>query len=1043
MTRGYISGTVQDATGAVIAGAKVKITNVDTQIARETATNDAGVYRFVAVEPGTYVAEFSKGGFDIQKVGGILVGTNQEVTLNQELKIGTAASAVEVTEAPPGVELAKSTATIERTLSRQMVSDLPVFANGNQDRDVTRLALLAPTVNRGPGSTGLSANGQRARNNNFTIDGVDNNDADVSLANSRIIPEAVAEFQVQTSSYSAEFGHSSGAQISVITRSGGNAFHGEAYDYYNGNWMQPVNLLNKRAGFDHTPRFDQNEAGGDVGGHIVKDRTFFYALVETNRFRQAPDSRNASPVVIPTATGYSALSQIPLGPDQSAQSRQAALKALNFFPGLYSSGLQFANLSTQTVDGVPVQVGTATIPLANPFDYWYYQGRLDHRLTNNDSLTYRLQIDKRSQPDVTSNLGFGARFSAAQAILAQNHALSETHTFGPRVVNEFRFAFARRNLAFPENDPIDPTVIVAGAFTLGGLNNFPQGRVQNTFQWQDIATATMGRHSLKFGADIRRLRLFNVSDFDSKGTFRFNGLADFLNNQANQIVQAVNTATFDARQTSQYYFVQDDFKATKNLTLNLGLRYERSNVPFGFYGAANAQVAAVGVPANVKPDNDNWAPRVGFAWSPSPSGGWMKKLLGDGQTVFRGGFGMGYDILFYNILVVNASNYPRVVVNQLNFPDANNVYPAQLPRSATVPALNPLATFVNSPTDTQNPTTEFYSFSIQRQLRNNYVLELGYTGNRSYHQIRQGDTNPGVLTSAQAQAVLSAGAANVIPSLQARRVNPSWGDRVTIETTALSNYNALYLKVDKRLSHGLTIGGSYTFSKLMSDNDESLGVAAITGSSPQVPQNYFNYRPEYSRSVFDRPQRLVWYYTYQLPWFRDGMLANSVMKGVFSGWEMSGFTEYQSGQPFTIITGVDTGGNGSAAQRPTYNPNGSFTKDPVTGNLRTFTIPLNGTGIVVTPLNASGRPLIDTVPNGGNLGRNTFRGPGLASWNVSLAKTFSVTERIKLLIRADWTDLFNYRNFSNPSSNINSPLFGTNTSDPGTRSGFLAAKVSF
>jgi hypothetical protein len=194
--------------------------------------------------------------------------------------------------------------------------------------------------------------------------------------------------------------------------------------------------------------------------------------------------------------------------------------------------------------------------------------------------------------------------------------------------------------------------------------------------------------------------------------------------------------------------------------------------------------------------------------------------------------------------------------------------------------------------------------------------------------------------------------------------------------------------------------------------------------------------------VFDRPNRFVAYYSYQIP--ISGRLNHGVLKHVLGGWEINGFTEYQSGQPFTIRSGVDTGGNGATnSQRPNYNPSGIVQMDPVTGNLRTFVIPINGTGIVVTPLNAAGQPLINTVPGGGNLGKNTFRGPGFANWNFGIAKSFPITERVKIIVRSDWTDLFNYRNFGNPVATMNSPAFGTNTTDPGTRSGFLVAKVTF
>jgi outer membrane receptor protein involved in Fe transport len=1032
LTRGFISGTVQDATGAVMPDVTVKITNKATNLSNEVQTNARGIYRFVAVEPGIYAVEFTKAGFETRQIENVQVSTNQEVTLNQELAVGGTATTVEVQDAPPGVELAKSSGTIERTLPEQFVENIPLTG---ATRDVNRLALFAPTVAVGPGSTGISANGNRARNNNFMVDGVDNNDASVTLSANRAISEGISQFQVQTSVYSAEYGRSSGAQINIITKSGSNSFHGEVWDYYRGNFMEPVSLLNRRAGVNETPRFVHNQAGGNLGGRLIRDRTFFFGLVETNRRREAPDARNASSVNIPTPEGYAALAGVPLGTNQTTTSRQAVLGALAFLPEVHQQvGGNYQNITTTNINGVPIQVGNARIPLANPSDYWYYQGRVDHRLTDSQNLSYRLQLDKRNQPDVTSNLGFGQRFSAAQTILGQNHMWTHTYSITPTLINEARVSYVRRSLDFPENDPTSPNAGITGYFNIGGLSNFPQGRTQDTYQFQNVTTKLLGNHSLRFGADIRYTKLFNLSAFDSKGTFTFNNLADFLNNNAFSFRQAVNEATFDARQHTTFFFFQDDYKVTRDLTLNIGMRYEYNTVPLdGFFGAANDEIAAALVPRPVRPDKNNWAPRVGFAYSPSNGGA----LFGDGLTVIRGGYGIGYDVLFYNIATVNASNYPRVVTQLVN--NVTNQYPTLLPKEATVAPFNPLTAFVNANEDLQSPTSHYYSLSVQRQFGKNYIAEVGYSGNRNYHQIRQGQLNPAVLTPAQAQTVLAGGS---VPAVQARRLYPQFGARTTIESTALSNYNAAFVRFDRKFDNGLIIGSNYTFGKTMSDNDESLGVADITNSSPQVPQSFFDYDNEWSLSVFDRPHRFVVYYNYNIP--GENVFQNPVLRRVIGGWGLTGSHEWQSGQPFTIRTGVDSIGQGAAnASRPNYNPSGVFTNDPIEGNLRTFSTPINGTGIVVTPLAANGTPLANSMPNGGNLGRNTFRGPAYALTNFSLFKDIRITERWRARLKGDFINAFNHRNFGNPVATMVSPNFGQNTTDPGGRTMLVSARIIF
>jgi hypothetical protein len=368
-------------------------------------------------------------------------------------------------------------------------------------------------------------------------------------------------------------------------------------------------------------------------------------------------------------------------------------------------------------------------------------------------------------------------------------------------------------------------------------------------------------------------------------------------------------------------------------------------------------------------------------------------------------------------------------------------FPRLAPKIATIPPFNPLLAFVNTPSDTQNPTAHFWSLSFQRQFKSNYIFEIGYTGNRSYHGIRQGQGNVPILTQAQATIVIASGNANSIPSFQNRRVNPAWGSRTLIEATALGEYHAMFVKFDKKLSGGLLVGGNYTWSANFSDNDESLGITDITNSSPQIPQDFFNYRSEWSRSVFDRPHRLAIHYSYEVPWRYQNF-----SRHIFGGWQFSGFAEAQSGQPFTIRTGVDSAGIGSATPaRPNFNASGTLRRDPVEGNLRTFTTAINGTGIVVAPLTSGGIPLANSMPLGGNLGKNTFRGPGFSQWNFTIMKTISISERIKLQLRNDLINMWNQNNFQNPVATMASPTFGTNSATllTDTRTMLVSAKIKF
>ena len=1051
LTRGVVSGTVRDSAGASIPDAQIKVIDPKTNFVRDATTNGDGFYRVGALEPGVYVVTVEKTGFSRVENREVVISQATETTFDVELTAGSVTGNVIVTAGADAITVNKTNATIGLTATARQVVELPLGAA----RDVNNLALLSPNTFSAPGSTGISANGQRARNNNFTIDGSDNNDLSVTISTVDVVPEGVGEFQIQTNAYSAEFGRNSGAQINVITKSGTNDFHGDLFEYYRGSRLNALDNLEKSSGLTRPARFVRNQFGFTIGGplHLPRfgeggrsiidgrDRSFFFYLFQGDL--QRPGSGLGASIRIPTPTGLAQLATVPLGAGQTAGSRAAVLERLSFLTGVHASGVQFRSLNNQTVNGVAIQTGLTNVGISQPADYYTHTLRMDHRFSNNDNLTGRYISNKTTDTNVVSNTQFGALFSGAQNIFDQNLALSETHIFGPRVLNEFRFSYVRRNLGFPENDGNSPTATITGLFTIGGLNNFPQGRVQDSFQFSDTLSWQRGEHAIKFGVDLRKLKLFNLAAFDSKGTFTFANLQDYINNRATTFAQALNTATFDARQLQQFYFAQDDWHVTPNLTLNLGLRYETANAPFGFFGATDSQSLAALVPGPTRRDNNNFAPSFGFAYSPRPESGFLKTLFGDGLSSIRGGYRIAYDVLFYNILTVNASNFPRVVVGQITSPATQNLYPNVAPVTGAA-VFNPLATYVNTPENAVNPYSQLFSLSVQREFMRNYVFEVGYAGSRSKNQINQLQANPGILTEAQAATVRATRDANSIPSLQARRLFPQFGPRVLIATDSHASYNALFASLNKRFSNNLQFGMSYTFSRLLSDNDESLGVGAITLGSPQIPQDFFNVQAEKGLSAFDRKHRFVANFIYEVPAPPGSFFDQGIGKGIFGGWEVSGIVTRQSGQPFTMLTGVDTNGNGGGGDRPNYNPNGTLILDPVTGNFRTFTSPLVG-GQFIVPLGTSGLPLVNSLGNG-NLGKNTFRAPGYYNTDLSLQKRFFMPwgeEPHRLILRADFVNAFNQDNYGRPQNNMTSPDFGRNLNNWGNRSITLGLKYSF
>jgi hypothetical protein len=415
-------------------------------------------------------------------------------------------------------------------------------------------------------------------------------------------------------------------------------------------------------------------------------------------------------------------------------------------------------------------------------------------------------------------------------------------------------------------------------------------------------------------------------------------------------------------------------------------------------------------------DKNNFAPRVGFAWSPRSS----NSLLGDGRTVIRGGFGMGYDILFYNLLTVNGSNYPRVAT----FSDTNilDVYPNLLQAGGS-PVFSPLNAYTNSDANTVNPDSKFWSFSIGREI-GEFVIEAGYTGSRSGHGINQLHANPAVLTAEQAALVASTLSPNAIPSVQSRRVYPAFGVRTLIpaytgpagnDVEARSTYNGGYLSVSKRFAHGLQFQASYTRSRFRSNNDASLGETGTDGSN-QRPQSMFNYDAEWSLSQFDVPNRFVVSYLWEVPGPKSG-----VLRHILGGWQFSGITAFQSGRPFTIGTGVDSNGDGTTgSDRPNLG-SGTIEWD---NEHRGFT----NNGYAVAPLGNNNLPMANSIGDG-TLGRNTLRAAAYWNTDLSLLKRFRVdvagAER-QIVIRADAFNAFNQDNYGIPVTNMSSASFGQN-----------------
>lgn len=1021
MTRGAVSGTVRDQTAAAIPGVTVTATNSDTGATRTAVSDAIGFYRLPALEPGTYTVRAELSGFTSFATT-VKVNADTEVKIDVGLKVASLGETVTVEGSVSTIELNRTSPTVGTTSTARQVVELPLSA----DRNVNNLIATSPNVNRVSGQGTFAANGQRSRNNNYMIDGSDNNDVSVTIATTQVVPESVAEFQVQTNAYSVEFGRNSGAQVNVITKSGSNTFRGEVWDYYRDSKLGSLTNTEKAAGLTEAPEYSRHQAGLSVGGPIIKDKTHFFMLYQYDGDK-APATQGATTRML-TPAGFAALANVPLRPGQSTASRQAVLAKLGFLTNIYAQNPAFRNYANVLVNGVAIETAQANINRKNPSKYHTFNGRLDHRITDNDTVTVRYYYNKRADENAISNCAFGELFCGNQDLKDTNLAASYTRVFGSSVVNEARASWVQRDLLFPENDPTSPTATITGLFTIGGASNFPQSRVTDAYQLSNTTTWTKGKHTLKFGVDLRYNKADNQSNFDSKGTFTFSSLQDYMNNTAFSVVQALQTASWVAKQWQNAFYIQDNFRVTPDLTVNMGLRYEISDVPLGMFGATDAQSLAAGVAAPPKKDTNNFAPRVGFNWSPTSGGG----FFGDGKTVLRGGFGMGYDVLFYNLLTVNGSNFPRVSTANVN--NVQDLYPNLL-TGGGAPVFNALNAWTNSDANTVNPDSKFWSFSMGREI-GQFVVEAGYTGSTSGHGINQIHANPAVLTPAQAALVASTRSSAAIPSVQARRVNPAWGVRTLIpaytgpagnDVEATSKYHGGYLSISKRMANGLQFGASYTRSQFKSNNDASLGEAGTDGSS-QRPQSMFNYEAEWSLSQFDVPNRFVVNYLYEIPGPKSG-----VLKQILGGWQLSGITAFQSGRPFTIGTGVDSNGDGTTgSDRPNQNGSCGVTWD---NDHRNFT---NG-GCYSAPLGTNNLPLVNGTGDG-TAGRNTERGAAFWNTDLSIMKRFFLLGDRQLVVRADAFNAFNQDSYGLPNASMSSASFGLNSNNWGRRIVTLSAK---
>jgi Cna protein B-type domain./TonB-dependent Receptor Plug Domain. len=970
-SRGTVAGTITDPNGAVIPGATVILTNLETAVTRTTTTNDEGFYRFDAVDLGNYSVAVSATSFGAATKTGIEVAANQIADGSTALAPAGQSIVVDVTTDAAAL-LQTETPVRGGNIDERKITELP-FAG----RNPVSLALTLPGVstNRfGFGVGTFSVNGGRGRSNNFLIDGTENNDISVAGQGFQITnPDAVQEVSVQTSNYDAEFGRAGGAVVNVITKSGTNEFHGtlsylldstrdDAITNTQGQVPSTVARGYPPFGIEQwysatiggpvlLPRFGEGGKRAIYNGH---NRTFFFFSYQEQRLR-ANSTFNRT---VPTQAGRDLLRALfPVGTNPRVDQYLAVTGNVIGTTNVQNIAL---GVSPGGVARPAIQFGTGSFSIPTKFFDQQIIARIDHKISDKDQFAIRYTWGDQIQPagaDVTFP-NFIADFRGT----FNNLLLTETHVFSPNVTNEVRLHYNRILFDFPIVGP-DLQAFTLPRFDIGGISSFgvatniPQGRIANNYGLQDTVTWLSGNHTFRFGVDLLSQRSKQFAPIVERGLLTYSAstgytaFANFVDNFGGGAGAAridFGSPVYYPFLFRQAYFFQDRWRVTESLTMTLGLRYENFGNPTrtlrtaAFTGLFNINPVTLtgpfSQPNQVESDNNNFAPTFGIAWSPSYTNGFLGRLVGDKKTVFRAGYQIGYDSFFNNIASNAATSSPNVVAT--NIPSNTNNGPRGLANlSGNLPtvarALTPLDGQTLVTRDLVNPYYQRWSAGFQRTLPFNLVLDASYVGSKGTKLFINEDLNPTVpapnptrviplVTPTRITPAAFTGSLTCTPGAAgcniSGRLDNLQGSRLIRTNSGTSNYHSGQFSLTRRFANGFTITGAYTWSKFIDNGSEVFGVAG--NNLPQqaaFPSIFGGQARERSVSLFDRPHRASITYVYALPFMKE---QRGFVGKLLGGFEISGITTFESGTPLTVVNGVDADGVGGNLDRPLFNPNG-------------------------------------------------------------------------------------------------------------------------
>ena len=1044
---GSIAGSVKDPSGAVISSAKLTLVNIATNAKVEAASDSNGAFQFLQLTPAVYSLNVEADGFKKLVMEGIVVEVDQITHVEATLQVGSVSQTVEVSGgAIPLLENDRS--TLSNVVESEVISNMPLNA-----RQYLDLALLTPGVLPSAAGTqggGFNVAGARSQSNVFLLDGVSNIDTQINsaLGNFRIT-DAVQEFAVQTSVATAEFGRGTGGQVSIVTKSGTNQFHGTAFEYLRNSVLDAADFFTNKNHGTKNP-LHRNQYGATLGGPILKDTMFSFLSYEG--FRQ----------IAPTVSS----TRVPNAAERASVTDPISQSLLQFWPAPTNP-----NASTGSNNFI-ANVGATTFDETG-------LAKVDYNFTKNDRLTARWAQYGGTvfTPGALPLVGGNANSPGSDS-----GVLDYTHTFSARFLNEVRFGFSRNKTFITVQDSgfnaatifvdangnplpgiVDastnqldsglPTIGIGGGFApLGSTSNLPQGRRTNTYEIFDnmslIGPFGASKHSWRWGAHVRREDARRFLDGSARGQFNFSNFADFAAGR-------VNTATLLFGSTLAYWqrypwdlYWQDSYKVKDNFTLNYGVRYEYPSAIHQVRDQATNFIPGVGPvllgtnkvlaidttksgPASffytqapftlsdtgVNSDKNNVAPVLGFAYTPR----FAKGLFGNDSTVIRGGFRVGYDEVFNNIPANMALNAPfNLTTTQV----AGTTQPAKFSYAVGLNQNVPLVKNIGQPNqvglvgfsaEDQSLRSAYiyqYSFGVQRQLGGAFSLEVDYQGSAGHKLGLFIDRNqPEVTVNDPTKRGNQAPNAQMFP-------NSFFGSIGTGVGIGNSNYNGAVAIARYQGRHGIYFEGSYTLGKSIDNGSSYFG---STGERAGLSDST-NLAAERGPSAFDIRHRAVFTLVDDLPVGPGHRLLgwnNGVNRQVFGGWQVSSIVSIQSGTPFTVFNNsADFSGFNQFNDRPDVVGTGPLHHDnsnPDAAFDKTYFSSTPPTGRV------------------GTSGRNQYYGPGLQNWNFAVAKVFPLgTERVRLRFRADFFNLFNHTNFANPVANQSSGNFSKITATVGS-----------